>query len=484
MKNILLIVCDQLSALALECYGNSYGEAMHIQALAQESVVVENAYCTYALCQPSRASFWTSRYPHETQIDSNMRSFSFPHLTDSIETLGEVFQQAGYACMHFGKEHDYGSLRGFQRVASEEIEIPRDDPAINLAYETFLDIDTTQKTVAWLESDEARKKPFLVVSDLQNPHNICFYIGENQEGTQDFMGSPELPPLPDNFSTEDLVNRPRFIQYLCCAHRRLRHASHWSPEDYQHYLYAYYDYIQRVDKQIGEILSALNNASLDEDTLVVFMADHGEGMAAHGLVTKYGNFYEESMRVPLIFRLGKDKRGRRLKGIASLLDLKPTLMDYAGIETSNEDRGTSLWAALVDENENISPTPYVVSQWQDEFKDYTVPGRMYRFGSYKYCVYRDYAPMPSNAIIMEEEFYDLGRDPGEMKNLIQDPNYQEQIREARLGLDQYIKETGDPFYTLVPDYDRLLYRQHALGYHNHEGLSAVEHYTKKRDALN
>ena len=486
-RNILVIICDQLSALALEAYGNKDHKATHIDRLARESMVFDQAYCTTALCQPSRASFWTSRYPHETKIDSNLRQFTFESLHQDMETLGEQFSAAGYTCIHFGKEHDYGSLRGFRRVKSEEIKIERDDPALNYAYETFLDIDTTDHVLNWLESSEAKKAPFLAVADMQNPHNICFYIGENQDGTQDFLGNPDLPELPFNFETEDMDTRADYVRYMCCSHRRLRNAAHWSDEDYRHYLYAYYAYIDIVDKQIGQILNQLEQQALDENTLVVLMADHGEGMAAHRMVTKSGSFYENIMRVPFMFRLPKrvseDRPGKKLPGLASLLDLKPTLAAYAGLKPSPKDRGHNLWPEILRGGETISTAPYVVSQWQDEFVEYTVPGRMYRFEDYKYIVYRDFDPAGSKKIVEQEEFYDLAKDPGETKNLIQDASYQTWIRQARQGLQKHIEDVEDPFYNQNPDYDRTRYRQHAPGYQNHEGLSAVEIYTRKRDGL-
>lgn len=480
-RNILLIICDQLSAGALRFGGSAYGSAEAMERLASEGTRLESCYCNAPLCQPSRASFWTSRYPHETGVTSNLREFPFPAVPETLSALGECFVRAGYRAIHFGKEHDYGSLRGFERVPSSEIEIPREDPAINLAYETFLDIDTTAKVCRFLGSDRAKERPFLTVADLQNPHNICFYIGENKDGCRDFAGNPELPPLPANFETDDLANRPPFIQYLCCAHRRLRQASRWTAGDYRHYLYAYHHYISRVDRQIGEILGALADAGLAEETLVVLMADHGEGMAAHRLVTKYGNFYEESARVPFVFRGPGIPRGRALSGLASLLDLKPTLLGFAGLPAVPEDRGTNLMPVLTDPDAARSPVPYVVSAWEDEFSGYTVPGRMYRFGRYKYMAYRDFAGPDTDEVRLWEELYDLEADPGETRTLAGDRDYERIKEEALEGLKRHCRLTGDPFFTSLPSYDRTLYRRHALGYCHHEGLSAVEIHVSQRE---
>lgn len=481
-KNILIIICDQLSALALRTYGNTYDRTENINRLAQEGAVFENAYCNSPLCQPSRASFWTSRWPHETGVNSNNRRFEFPEVSAEITTLGESFSEAGYQTWHFGKEHDYGTLRGFKKIESVQRKIPREDPAITLDYETFLDIDTTEKVVDWLRSDEPEKTPFLTVADLQNPHNICFYVRDGEEGTMAIAGDPELPELPDNFDTPDMINRPEFIQYLCCGHRRLKNAAHWSELDYRRYLYAYHYYLARVDKQIGEILETLEQQSLEDSTLVVFMADHGEGMAAHRMVTKYGCFYEESLRVPFIFRGPHVQAGLRVGGVASLIDLKPTLLGYAGLEADPDDRGEDLSQVLSTSDLNVmSPVDHVVSTWHDEFEDYTVPGRMFRFDRYKYIAYRDYESRDSQTITIHEELYDLETDPGEQQTLVVDATYHDVLRKAREGLKEHVAAVDDPFFESMPHYDQGIYRQHAPGYWNHQGYSAVEVHVAKRD---
>ncbi len=181
--NYLLILCDQLSAAALSTYGNTYSRTPNLDKLASESAVFEYAYTPCPLCQPARASFWTSRYPHETGVRTNLplQKFplykdgpltetpaTFPSLSEEIPTMGVLFSHAGYACIHFGKTHDYGGLRGFQVIPDVKIHIDRTNPAINFDYETYLDVDTTAKTVSWLREQAPNlTRPFLAVADLQ-----------------------------------------------------------------------------------------------------------------------------------------------------------------------------------------------------------------------------------------------------------------------------------------------------------------------------
>ncbi|MEG1135110.1 MAG: sulfatase-like hydrolase/transferase [Cellulosilyticaceae bacterium] len=467
-KNILLIICDQLSAQALKCYGNTYVDAPNIDRLAREGVVFDNAYTSCPLCQPARASFWTSRYPHQTHVLSNVKDMGFDKLSGEIPTLGEVFTQNGWRCVHFGKEHDYGALRGFEVVKSVEIKKEPEYPSWTYAYESHFDEDTTQKVVNFIDSKP--ELPYLAVADLHNPHNICMWIGENQGEHQDIPIPPhvELPPLLDNFEFEDIANRPEFIQFMCCAHRRQRHTVGWTRENYKHYLAAYYYYIHLVDKKIGAILDSLERQNQLEDTLIMLFADHGEGMGAHGLVTKYGTFYEETNRVPMIVRgPGVLPRAANVDGLVSVLDVMPTLLDYAGIHVPEavEVEGISLIKELSGKSQTVS-TEYVVSEWYDEFEGYRIPGRMVRGKDYKYMCYND---------VQGEELYDMKADRGETRNLIHDAQYSEVLEKYRGMLKEHVEKTNDNFYELKAEYDER-YRKHDLGFKHHTGLSAVEDY--------
>lgn len=462
-NNILILICDQLSATALKTYGNTYSQTPSLDRLSKRSAVLSHAYTTCPLCQPSRASFWTSRYPHETGVLSNLPDQGFTTIRESIPTLGELFRDSGYECIHFGKTHDYGGLRGFQVIESQKVPIPQKNPAIVFDYETYLDVDTTDKSIKYLCSKP--NEPFLMVSDLQNPHNICAYIGENSQGFGEFPLGRELPPLPENFEFDDMANRPKFIQYLCCAHRRQRQTCHWEGDDFRHYLYAYYEYLSMVDQQIGQILDALEENKLAEDTMVVFLADHGEGMAAHRLVTKYGAFYEETNHVPLFFSLPGMKNQLQIPGPASLLDLVPTLLAYASIPIPDGLRGRSLLPSITGKEKDTGRA-FAVGEWYDEFKGYTVPGRMLCDEDYKYASYLE----PDG-----EELYDMKSDRLEQVNLAKKPEFKDVLERYRQLLKNHLKETRDTFKALSV-FGIEAYRHHPMGFGNHEGFSAVEKY--------
>ncbi len=461
-KNILIFVTDQLTWRALPCYGNDFVKTPNIDRIAKDSVIFDKCYTPCPLCQPARASFWSGRYPHEIDVLSNGRNWPVSTVSTDVPTLGETFKNAGYDTYHFGKCHDAGALRGFYCEPEEQIKIPDEEEAFPLNFDTYQDIYTTKKCVDFLENHNF-EKPLLMVADLVNPHNICGWIGENSGVHNDIETDRPLPPLPENFDFDDIENRPKAIQYICCSHNRQAQTSGWTPRNYQHYLAAYYYYLEFVDKEIGLILDALEKTGKKDDTMIVFMADHGDSMVARGRVTKQVDFYEEVTRVPFIFS-GKDivSQTNRIQGLTSLLDLYPTLCGYAGIEVPDGVRGTDISNVLF--GKEIPQKEFVASEWHTEWGFTVSPGRMIRTDEYKYTYYIE---------DKGEELYDLKNDPYEKVNLAKNPQYKEQLMNMRKLLKKHLDDTHDNFMELEWYADEK-WRSHKIGYQNHQGIAAPQ----------
>ena len=159
------------------------------------------------------------------------------------------------------------------------------------------------------------------------------------------------------------------------------------------------------------------------------------------------------------------KKGR-IGGVSSLLDILPTMLDYSGIPYEGL-AGTSQYDAITG-NTSVSASPYVAAEWQDEFRGYTVPGRMICDENYKYICYGE----PDS-----EELFDLKKDRLEKINVAKDPSYASVLDQYREKLEAYLTLTHDDFHQLAVS-DHSAYRHHKLGYCNHEGLSAVEVYAQ------
>ncbi|MFW5841083.1 MAG: sulfatase, partial [Planctomycetota bacterium] len=271
-----------------------------------------------------------------------------------------------------------------------------------------------------------------------------------------------LPPLPENWDTPDIQDRPIPIQYICCSHRRGMQAAHWSEEKFRQYLAAYYHYCNLADRAVARILAALEASGQAENTIVVLSADHGDSMGAHRLVTKHTTFYEETVRVPLIFAGPGIIPGASADGpLVSLLDLTPTLLEIAGIEIPDSMRGRSLQPYLVGDAWD-KPRLFVVSHWHTEWGSTIEPGRMVRSERYKYTRYIEGDG---------EELFDLQEDPGEIHNLAGSAEHAEILQAHRQMLADYVEQTGDPFFSLEP-FAEPAYRSHKPGYVHHQGSCA------------
>lgn len=466
--NILIFIADHLSPLAMGAYGDSYGATPNMDAVAARGVSFTRAYTAYPLCQPARAAFWTGQFPHRTGVLSNgldkpsaFAPFVEEPVPDSMPTLGDIFTQGGYEAVHFGKCHDMGALRGFDIREQKAIEIEDEESCWPLNGDSYRDVNTTAQVREYLS--HPGKKPFIAVCDLQNPHNICGWVGEN-EGLHGDVPLPEgvaLPPIPDNWDVDDWETRPKPVQYVCCSHNRLSQASHWSEENYRHYLAAYYYYTRRADRDIGRVMEALNSTGATENTLIVIMADHGDGLARHRMVTKQVTFYDETTRVPLVMAgPGIPDGGVMADQLVSLQDLLPTLCDYAGLIMPEGLWGRSLLPALKGE----SVHDYLVSQWHTEWGFTVSPGRMIRTENYKYVLYREEKG---------EELYDMENDPGEKRNLASDPSFESVLNEHRRLLEKYVEEQEDDFFSLHVNVPQK-YRSHKPGYQNHVGPTAPQ----------
>lgn len=471
--NVLLIICDHLSPRVMGCYGAPDSATPNIDALAEAGVCFDRAYTTVPLCQPARASFLTGLYPHQSGVRSNGNPARFPHrhlyldapVGQDVPTLGSLFADAGYTAMHFGKTHDRGGLRGFTCAAQDEVPV-EGDPRFPLNHDTFRDRHTTQSCEAFLRNHAGG--PFIAVADLNNPHNICGWVGAHAGHPEDLDPDAEgLPDLPPNFTVDDFDSRPDPVRYLCCSHNRQAQAAQWDETAYRYYLQAYRYYCGLADAEVGRLLAALRQRPDHDNTVVVVMADHGDGLASHRMVTKQVAFYEQLVRVPLIVAgSGVVPHVPVSEGpLVSLLDLLPTCCDIAGIETPLDKPGRSLKPWL-----RGQPAPtwrkYVVSEWLTEWGHTINPGRMLRDDRFKYVVYRG-----GRKGEQQEELYDLHADPWETRTLHNDPEHTQTLERLRQQLSEHLRIQEDHFQA-EPVFVRADARQHAPGYGNHRGLAA------------
>jgi choline-sulfatase len=427
--NLLLIMVDQLAAAWLPAYGHPVVQAPAISALARAGVVFESTYCASPLCAPSRASLLTGRLPSRTGVYDNGAE-----LPAATATLAHHLRAHGYATSLVGKMHFVGpdQLHGFEERLTPDIYPAgfdwtpdwRSPPGEQLAwYHTMESVLRPGRCEASLQQDyddevafAAMRKvfdlargrapePFFLAVSFTHPHDPWEVRGRYWDRyAADAIDLPAVsaPPLDEADPHSRRLREMIGIDEAALAEEQIRNARH-----------AYYAAISYVDERVGELLAALRDAGLDDTTVVVFAADHGELLGEHGLWYKM-SFFEPSVRVPLIVSAPGRLAARRVAEPVSLLDVAPTLLDLAGHpeagELSNTMDGSSLVALL--EGRASAGAGVVASEYLAE--GLTAPAVMIRRGAHK-LIHCEGDP---------DQLFDLAQDPHELVNLAEEPAHQ------------------------------------------------------------
>ena len=421
--NLLFIITDQHTIGALSCAGNPYVKTPNLDRLAARGVRFEKSYSTYPLCCPGRASFFSSRMPHELGIYGN----SDAELSEKgVPTMGDLFTTAGYETVYAGKWHLQAAFPSFKNKTIPGftvLPLAGEDPhAVDKAEKgkgLTVDPNTADAAIKFLR--QPHDKPFLLVVSVLNPHDICEY-GECAALRQLLPSDPmKLPPPRPN--VHDTNKLPSTLQ------KSLEKYANWTDRQWSEYLWIYYSLVEIADAEVGRVLAALDQSKFNSNTVIVFTSDHGEMMGSHLMVTKQ-RLYEESAAVPLVVAAPGAKPAVNKQHLVSGLDVLPTLLDYAGMAAQSSLRGQSVRPLV--EGKSVPWREFVAAETA------TYPeARMIRTARYKYIVYAE----GDN----REQFFDMETDPLELKNLIADNSLTGEIERHRGFLHQWMQETKDEF---------------------------------------
>jgi len=434
--NILILMTDQQTLNAMSSYGNPWVNTPYMDSLAAKGVRFTKSYCSMPICGPSRSSFITGLMPHQTGVNFNERP-----IQEGLPNLGKVFQQAGYKTTYFGKWHLPESYpRGWfiDVPGFDYVSLPPEIKGMGLSLGDVTDNIIADQAIDFLLWKRPRHQPFLSVVSFHNPHDICYWV---RDKPLQHINLDKYPPLPPNFTFDS--NEPEFIQWCrerqCygrkCYGPEMQYTKSWNEEQWRAYLQAYYHMIEQVDKAIGRVLNALQQAKLEENTLIVFTSDHGDGAAAHHWVAKL-MLYEESIAIPLVI-VGKGIPQGVVDDshLVSNMDLLPTLSDYAGI-AAPPTIGISL-KPLIEQPKQQTGRDYFVVELSVDPKYPEMMGRAVRSQRYKYIVFsKKQRP---------EMLFDLENDLGETHNLAYDPHLKDILVAHREQLTTWIKQTQDHF---------------------------------------
>jgi choline-sulfatase len=437
--NILFIVTDQQHAGMMGCAGNRWLKTPAMDSLAASGTRFERAYATNPVCVPSRFSFQTGRMPSAVGMRLNQSNIRVPdHMLSG--GLGPVLRREGYRTAFGGKVHlpknqeAHLFSAGYEMVSRDQRDRLAEDCAEFIA--------------------RPHDRPFMLFASFINPHDICYMaindharsrgkppvrnvasricerVLDEARKSGDLKGfiRDNCPPLPANFEPPE--GEPECITTRYTQARQFRQYARerWGEDEWRLHRWLYCRLTERVDRQVGRVLSALADAGLEESTLVVFTSDHGDHDGAHRLEHK-SILYEEAARIPFIMRLpGAIPAGRvdDTHLVSNGLDLLPTLADYAGATPPDDLPGMSVRGPA---ERGKAP------EWREHVVCESQNGRMVRGARYKYCVYDSGA--------RRETLVDLAADPGEMTNLVSSPQHRRELDLNRRVLREWTDRVDD-----------------------------------------
>jgi arylsulfatase A-like enzyme len=434
--NVLFLITDDQRWDALSCVQKEQGskarfpwlKTPNMDRLAAEGARFRNAFVVHSLCSPSRASFLTGKYSHETGVRNNATPIP-PQPNWATE-----LSKAGYVTAYFGKWHcDMQKDRpGFQHVVTyvgqgryENCPLLIDGkPSVAKGW---IDDVITDYAIEFLKSHHADSsgKPFAMVVGFKSPHDPRHPAARH---ANDYAGDAMGIPISAD-------NLPPFFSVYSGGKPHKPFDPH--NKDYINYFRC----ISCVDDDLGRILAALDQLGLSDDTMVIFVGDNGYYLGEHGLNDKRSG-YEESLRIPLLARYPRlIKPGTLIDADALNIDLAPTIMDLAGIKIPQEVQGRS-WRPLFD---GSTPKDWRTSFLYENFQDPPYPKVTFdvlgvRTDDAKLMTYPGHPDWT--------QLFDLKADPYEMHNLINDPKAADLRKWTQAAL---VKQERKESYPQRPD---------------------------------
>lgn len=431
--NVLFISVDDMNN-DLGCYGHPLVQSPNIDRLAQRGIRFDLAYCQFPLCSPSRSSVMTGLRPDAIRV-FDLR-YHFRTEVPDVVTLSQFFKNRDYYAARIGKIYHYGNpgqigtsglddppswAEVFNPAGRDKTEIEGDiinySPRRGLGSAMCLLADAEGKdeehtdgmvaTQAIKLLEQKKDEPFFLAVGFYKPHTP--YLAPKKYF--------DLYPLDQIDLPEASVEENQDVPELALASTRPWPYFGVTREQARECKQAYYATISFVDAQIGRVLDALDRLKLTDKTIVVFWSDHGYLLGEHGLWMKQSCF-EESARVPLIISVpGQKSAGQASPRTVELLDMYPTIVDFAGFKPPEKLHGVSL-RPLIENPEANWGRPAFTQVQRGQF-----PGHSVRTERWRYTEWDGGAK--------GSELYDHANDSRELNNLASDPKYAAVVLELK-----------------------------------------------------
>ena len=440
--NILWVCTDHQRFDTIGALGNEHVRTPNLDRLVAEGVAFTQAYCQCPVCTPSRASFLTGRYPSTIHVNRNGNAYFPNNVTLITRRLADV----GYDCGLAGKLH-LAAAEGRVEVRTEDgyrlfkwSHHPKPEPfwpTEKHDYQHWL----RDQGVDWDEAYGAKTPDGSEIPDTFRPgiearyhqttwcaNEAIAFMLEERDGpwlmsVNPFDPHPPFDPPAEYLERMDVESMPLplFQPEELESQLDFEGVDHQTERPHPPYAYdarrmmaAYYAEIELIDAQVGRMLKALEESGQRENTIVIFMSDHGQTLGDHGLLNLGCRFYEGAVHVPLIISWpGRFEEGLRSSALVELTDIAPSLFDAVGLEIPENTQGKSLLPILTGRADPSVHRDFVRSEYHDALdRPHASHANMIYDGRYKLAVYHGHRI---------GELYDLRQDPHEFDNLWNDP---------------------------------------------------------------
>ena len=418
--NVLLIVSDDLRD-TLHCYGNEAVKTPNIDRLAGRGVRFDRAYVQYPVCNASRTSFLTGMRCEQTRVVDNRTMFR--SLLPDVVTLPQLLRQNGWHTASFGKIFHVGEVIGEIRDGWMDVGKSWDEGQMFLPTKAAHKLEgrnmtggklawchwgamagtdddqpdgqTARASIAAIEKLSAAKKPWMVAAGFHRPHDPFLspkkYFDLYPPGSMQIYRDPaDASPL-----------KPLSISGGAFADA----FNAFSDTERQEFQRAYYAGVSFMDAQVGRLINTLDQLKLWDNTIVIFIGDHGYHHNERNWWSK-ATLFERVCRTPCIIAAPGGKRGATCSSLMEFVDIYPTVADYCGIRAPHELAGESVRPLLENpEREGKQAAFTLVTRGGGKY------GQAVRTDGWRYIRWSDGA----------NELYDETNDPQEVHNLADDP---------------------------------------------------------------
>jgi choline-sulfatase len=423
-RNIVFIIGDDHANHTLGCYGNDIIRTPNLDQLASKGVRFTRAYANSPICSASRQSILTGRYPHAAGV--TLLSTPFP---EEQLTIADHLVKHGYETAVIGKTHFNNNLsHGFKHVLGKDYKSYLDSvepppvpdsimvrPAWNLKAPASEWLNAESATSGrWNKHDQGTYYANQTVKFINKykDDKMCVWVGFHEPHSPfnfpiEYQGKydPDKLPLPTG-SPEDNRWIPEIFRDL-------------TEEQKRGIIRSYYTSVEYLDKNVGIILDGIKEAGIEDNTLIVYIGDHGYLLNHHKRFEKH-SMWKEAVRSPLI--INGFGEGRVIDEMVEYVDLVPTLLDIINVQSMNTVQGESMYPLLTGKTQHHKD--FVFSEFIPDNKAMVCTERwklIFTSGKKDLALGYQTGYGPSGLLY---KLYDQRNDPRETTNLAKQKNYE------------------------------------------------------------